>query len=306
MASLTASVVIPAYNAAAFIGQCLEGLAKQTMPREAFEIIVVDDGSTDNTLALCEEFGQKLGLSSLRTFTQANAGPGPARNHGIRKAQAEIIVFLDSDCVPRPDWLENITQPVLEDPALMGVEGQTVPGPGKFTPLKHYVENRVGGLWWTCNIAYRKSVLYKVGGFDEAFRPACEDMDLGYRVNKIGKILFLPAAEVEHVLIDWPLTKHFQRSRTVPSLIQFWKKHPGFLIPEPSTFWDLMILQFKHMTFPWIRLSNWLFKDPWVFFKMSIMFIVWNVEALWRLPEYYRISKKPLVVKEPLHDEVPA
>lgn len=305
MASLTASVVIPAYNAGTFIGQCLEGLARQTLGSGAFEIILIDDGSTDDTTQVCETFQKKLQLENLTLMRQTNAGPAAARNQGIRKATADIVVFIDSDCVARPDWLATLIAPLKNQPFLQGVEGQTIPGPGKLSPLHHYVENRVGGQYWTCNMAYRKAALLAVGGFDEGFPlPSGEDIDIARRVKHYGDILFLPEAMVEHILLDWPLKKHYARARTFSSMIRLWRKHPGLLGPENTGFWGLVRIQLTHFIFPWIRFGGWLFKNPVIFAKLSLLYIVWISDTLLRLPVYYREAHEPLVIREPFHDTV--
>ena len=99
----TASIVIPTFNGGSRIGNCLDSLVKQTAGRDV-EILVVDDGSTDNTADVVR------GYSSVRLITQANAGPAAARNHGAMEAQGSILLFTDDDCLPMPDWLEAMVK----------------------------------------------------------------------------------------------------------------------------------------------------------------------------------------------------
>ena len=296
------SVVIPAYNAEGFIRQCLSGIAAQTLARERFEIILVDDGSRDNTFRVCEAIKAELGLESLRLVQQANAGPASARNQGIRQAQAAIVAFLDSDCVPHPGWLAALIKPLLECSELQGVEGQTLPMEGKISQLHHIVENRQGGLYWTCNIAYRKAVLLAVGGFDEGFPlPSGEDIDLAQRIQRQGKILFEPAAVVEHVLVYWPMVRHFRYARTFSSMVRLWRKHPGLLLPADTTFTDLVVFQVRQLLFPWLRGGkDMLWQDPVGFCQMGVIRCVCVVDTLLRLPQYYKEAHQPLVVREAL------
>ena len=91
------SVIIPVYNGEGTIAECLEALASQDMPRREFEVIVVDDGSTDGTAAIVKQFDVKY-------IHQENTGPATARNVGVKNAQGKIVVFTDADCVPEPNW----------------------------------------------------------------------------------------------------------------------------------------------------------------------------------------------------------
>ena len=108
-APLRVTVVIPAYNAADTLADTLTALAAQTIGRDRFAVIVVDDGSTDGTAALAE----RLGATVIR---QANAGPATARNAGAAAADCDVVVFTDADCAPAPEFLENILAP-LADPS---------------------------------------------------------------------------------------------------------------------------------------------------------------------------------------------
>src|SRR4051794_21426577 len=99
------SVIVPAYNAEATLGACLRALLDQTLAPAAYEVIVVDDGSTDTTARVAARFP----VSVLR---QAHAGPAAARNQGARAARGEILAFTDADCEPVPAWLGRIVEPI--------------------------------------------------------------------------------------------------------------------------------------------------------------------------------------------------
>ena len=109
------SVVVPAYNAREAIAECLEALLHQTVPRDRYEVIVVDDGSSDGTAEVVRPYGVKL-------LQQANQGPAAARNLGVAHAQGEIILFTDADCAPHADWIEQLTRPLLDD-EIVGSKG---------------------------------------------------------------------------------------------------------------------------------------------------------------------------------------
>ena len=109
------SVIVPAYNAQKTIGQCIDALLAQTYPRESYEVIVVDDGSTDGTADVVKAYPVKY-------LYQRNQGPATARNIGVREAQGEIILFTDSDCVPFDNWIAEMTKP-FEDKEVVAVKG---------------------------------------------------------------------------------------------------------------------------------------------------------------------------------------
>ncbi|MFH0955493.1 MAG: glycosyltransferase [Candidatus Micrarchaeota archaeon] len=202
-----ASIVIPAFNAQKTIADCLNGLQKQSIPLNEFEVLVVDDGSTDRTaeIVLLYPFAQ---LSR-----QKNAGPAVARNRGAKKAAADIVVFLDSDCVPRKNWLSEMLKP-FKDPRVTGVQGKYEnPSPEWMTRFVQFeIEERYermkksmqknGSIDFvgSYSAAYRKKVFLENNGFDEGFRAASgEDPDLSFRLARKGhRLVFAEDAIVAH------------------------------------------------------------------------------------------------------------
>lgn len=294
------SVIIPAYNAGKFIARCLEGLQQQTLPRVRFEIIVVDDGSTDNTAEVVEQ----ARLANLLLASQPNAGPAAARNTGIRLATAPLVAFLDSDCVPRPDWLENLLLPMKKRPDLLGLEGKTVPEARPLSPLDHFIDNPNGGYYWTCNIAYRTETLREIGGFDEGFpMAASEDIDLAQRVLKLGKIEFTPNACVEHLILKRSFKGHVSRALMFSSLMRLARKHPGLIVPEGSSFWTLYLHQIRYFALSMVGFRRWLLKNPAIFLRYCAIHITMIGLTLQHLPRFYREFQGPLEIREPLSRE---
>jgi GT2 family glycosyltransferase len=197
------TVVIPAYNAAGSLGDTLAALDAQTIGRHAFAVIVVDDGSADDTADVAARFGAAV-------IRQPNAGPAAARNAGARAAaDCDILVFTDADCAPAPDFLARLIAP-LADPAVSGVQGayrtRQTALLARFAQLEF--EDRYASvsrrptidLVATYAAAYRKAVFDAAGGFDPSFRVADnEDTELSYRLTAAGhRLVFAPDALVSH------------------------------------------------------------------------------------------------------------
>lgn len=194
----TASIVIPAYNAEATLAQCLEACIAQTVPPH--EIIVVDDGSTDDTAAIVERY-------DLRCIKGKHAGPAAARNAGARAATGDVIVFTDSDCVPERQWLAKLL-PAFDEGAF-GAGGSYACANGQHLlarlihdeiVVRHQRMPREADFLGSFNAAYLRSVFWDVGGFDEDFVAASgEDNDLAYRIHdKNGMLVFNAEARVAH------------------------------------------------------------------------------------------------------------
>lgn len=197
------SVIVPAFNAQATIGACLSALAAQSVSRESYEVILVDDGSTDRT-------GEIIRKSSFRYIRQDNAGPASARNRGAREAIGDIILFTDADCVPTPDWIAQMVRP-LDDPSVMAVKGAYRTRQGSLTARFAQVEfeerfemlKRAPSIDMvdTYSAAFRRDVFWAQGGFDTSFPVANnEDTELSYKLSSAGhKMVFNPDAIVYHL-----------------------------------------------------------------------------------------------------------
>ena len=191
----TLDVVCPVRNGADHLPRLLAALAAQTVAPQ--RIVVVDDGSTDGTPALLDSWqaGQP-GRVVLRT---SGVGPAAARNAGLAATTSEWVAFTDADTVPDTRWLEAL---LARTDGADGVEGRVV-SVDERTRLRadaHRLENEHGGRYVTANMAYRRELLQRLGGFDESFTDAfLEDSDLAFRVlDAGGRIVFAPEAVVGH------------------------------------------------------------------------------------------------------------
>lgn len=197
------SVIVPAYQAAEVIGACVQALARQTVERARYEILVVDDGSTDTTGDAARAAGAD------RVWRVAHGGPAAARNAGIAAAQGEIVLFTDADCEPSTEWMARMVAP-LADPQVMGVKGAYRTRQASLMARLVQLEfefryARMAGLPRidfvdTYAAAYRRALLVEYGGFDTAFPiPSAEDVDLSFRLAQAGHwLVFVPDAWVWH------------------------------------------------------------------------------------------------------------
>jgi GT2 family glycosyltransferase len=194
------SVIVCTYNGSRTLRSCLEGLRRLNYP--AFEVLVVDDGSTDDTAALAGEF-------DVRLIRIPNGGLSHARNIGWQAARGEIVAYLDDDASPDAHWLAYLAA-ALQGGAWAGVGGPNVawPGDGLIAQCVDHAPGNPTHVLLTdqeaehlpgCNMAFRRSCLAAVGGFDASFRIAGDDVDLCWRLQQQGwKLGFHPAAMVWH------------------------------------------------------------------------------------------------------------
>jgi len=191
------SVVIPTYNRNAGLLKTLGYLDNQILPKNLYEVLIIDDGSKSDVEKFVEKYTNKY---ALKYFKKTHGGPGDARNLGIRRAKGDIIAFTDDDCIIPPDWLKNIYDSFINNPDAAGVEGKTISFIDKLHPLSHQVINtRDQGIFPTCNMAYKKIFLEKAGGFYSKFRhPHNEDIDLAWNVLRLGRIIFDSSVEIIH------------------------------------------------------------------------------------------------------------
>lgn len=196
------SVVVCSYNADRTMEPCLQSL--QDMPYPNYEVIVVNDGSTDRTL----EIARRYEGGRIRIVDQRNMGLSAARNVGIEASRGDIVAYTDSDCVVDPDWLTYLAYkfrdgfqavggpnfPPPEDALVPSVVAVSPGGPTHVL-LNDDVAEHVPG----CNMAFRKSVLEEISGFDVLYTAAGDDVDLCWRLQNAGyPIGFSPVAMVWH------------------------------------------------------------------------------------------------------------
>jgi glycosyltransferase involved in cell wall biosynthesis len=195
------SVVICAFNAERTMDACLASIRSLRYPN--YEVIVVNDGSTDRTLEICQRYPE------VRIFSQENRGLSVARNVGSAAATGSIVAYTDSDCAVDPDWLTYLAYkfahgrfvavggPNLPPPEASRTAACVAAAPGG--PTHVLIDDEVAEHIPGCNMAFLKSALEEVGGFDPIHRAAGDDVDLCWRLQNLGHpIGFCPAAMVWH------------------------------------------------------------------------------------------------------------
>ncbi|MFZ5447754.1 MAG: glycosyltransferase [Thermodesulfobacteriota bacterium] len=238
---MLASVVIPVFNEAQRLGDCLTSLVRQAGSNQEIEIIVVDDGSTDATPDVVRNFPE------VRLLRQLRQGPAAARNLGAREARGEIVLFTDGDCIPLENWVQEMLAPFQAEPDLIGTKGVYITRQrsltARFVQLEY--EDKYDNLAKrqyidfidTYSAGYRRRPFLEAGGFDQEFPVACaEDVELSYRLANSGsKLVFNPRAKVIHRHPDnlWDyLKKKFK--------FAYWrmlslKKHPNKILADSHT-----------------------------------------------------------------------
>jgi len=224
------SIIIPNYNGSAFVADCLNSLIKaiKNCPQSKFELIFVDNGSTDNSIELAKIFTNNLPILNTKyLILNTNHGFAPAVNRGINQAQYPWVVLLNNDLTMEPNWFQLISDGIQKnlDSNIATFFGTVLTKDGtKFESqgldfkiwgqcfnisngkpfsskaLKLYNSNEQ--VWGASAslIVYQKDIIKKIGLFDEDFFAYEEDVDLSFRLNKLGyKTLYLPQAISYHL-----------------------------------------------------------------------------------------------------------
>lgn len=238
MPSPLVSVVVPTYNRARFLGSTLDSISAQTL--YDFEVIVMDDGSTDDTRQM---LGRRPEV--IRYLRQEHQGAAAARNHAIAEANTPLVAFLDSDDIWLPEFLAEVTQAVLDHPeaAMAYSDFKTIDAHG--TVLRGHRKRQHGGsvtaplfasifIHTSCVVARREALL-EAGGFNEGLE-AAEDYDLWLRMSLHRPFVSVPKILCYRRSHDGSLS----RNGSVQNLIrkarlleEFYQRHGDGRIPEP-------------------------------------------------------------------------
>jgi cellulose synthase/poly-beta-1,6-N-acetylglucosamine synthase-like glycosyltransferase len=266
------SVIVPAYNPAHTIDACLEALLAQSVPRDTYEVIVVDDGSSDDTQEMVEEY-------EVRLIAQSHQGPAAARNLGVMEARGDIVLFTDADCMPSETWIAEMIRP-FDDAEVVGVKGTYRTRQEGIVPrfvqceyeerYERMAKQRQIDFVDTYAAGYRRKVFLEQGGFDTRYPNASvEDQEFSFRLAERGyKMVFNPLAAVYHQHPQ-TLTAYLKRKFN----IGYWKvmvlqRHPQKAVRDSHTpqslkiqmglvflLIPLAVLIFLGGFFPWLSLA---------------------------------------------------
>jgi glycosyltransferase involved in cell wall biosynthesis len=277
------SVIVPAYNAQHTIGHTLKALIEQDFA-EQFEIITVDDGSTDQTANVIRSF------ASVRYVHQSNAGPASARNQGARLAQGEFLAFTDSDCIPQKDWLTCLVQGFIQPEVgvVMGSYGIANPHNllawcvHKEILFRHqHLLSDFPKVFGSYNFCVKKSVFEKAGGFNVSYRNASgEDNDLSYKIIALGaRIYFKRNALVNHY--HPTKVKKYLKEQYRHGLwrVQMYAAHPTMTQGDGYTFWkDIVEVPLSGLCLAGIVLSAFNFLTyELLFFGLLLPFLLFEI-----------------------------
>ena len=289
------SIIIPTFNGASRIGKCLDALSSQTAGLDV-EILVIDDGSTDNIAAVAARY------PSVRLISQANAGPAAARNRGALAAYGKILLFTDDDCVPMPDWFNAMLVP-FTDPEVVGAKGvyrthqRSIAA--RFVQIEYEDKYRLMAklpdidFIDTYSAGFRRERFLEMSGYDTSFPVACaEDIELSYRMSARGwKMKFVPAAIVYHTHPD-TISRYLKKKYK----FAFWRvlavrKNPSKGVKDSHTP-QIMKLQLLFVPALLAAVAFDLFVRP----KVSLSLVVIGGFLLSTLPFAVRTFKKDPVV----------
>lgn len=225
------SVVVPTYNQSALLAECLRSLATQTLSPDRYEVVVVDDGSTDAT----PEVIRQAGARARGVRLPANRGRSAARNTGVEQARADLIVFVDSDVVVRPDFLAwHVQTHQRHGPGILS-RGPVILVPDVLSASRARISRVAASPAYldTANAGLRRAALRQAGMFDEHFPGyGWEDFELGMRLKRAGiRRVFCPEAVAFHIqpplngnALGELLRKEEARAR---SAVYFYRKVPA-------------------------------------------------------------------------------
>ena len=223
------AVVVATHNRSALLPRLMEALAAQ---RDAppFEVVVVDDASSDDTPEVLAKLSNATPFPLTVLRQHENRGPACGRNRGWRTSSAPLICFTDDDCVPSPTWLAQMVDALASRDL---AQGRTLPNPeqrANWGPFSHTLDvQSETGHYETANMAYRREVLERTGGFDESFKYAYgEDCELAWRAKQLGATTcFVEEALVHHDVTPSSWRSALRGRARLEGMVQVVQRQPG-------------------------------------------------------------------------------
>ena len=288
------SVLICVYNGEKYIRRCIKSLLDQTV--QDFELIIVDDGSTDNTRKIIEEFNDKRIIYFRNT---RNMGIAKSRNRCIKLSnpKTEYLFFTDDDCIVLNDWIEQGLI-YLKEKGYDGVEGKIYYISEDYKPTysdgTYIRQNLKGGSYMTGNIAYKKSIIKKVDGFDEKY-VYLNDRDIALRIIQAGgRICFNPKMIVYHQKITIKPMEFVKTGKQIRDRVLLFKKFRD----RPLILWrivypkNLLGIIFPPLVFLSFFRNRYKTKEDYVLFPFIYIRLIYQRLNLW----YMCIKERVLLI----------
>jgi len=297
------SVVVPAFNSQETIAGCIESLLNLQYPREKLEIIIVDNGSSDDTAAIASSY-------PVRVLSEEQRGAAAARNRGIREAGGEYVAFTDSDCHVAPDWLTRLVRTAEENKS-DAVGGRIVNAVS--THIARFVEAEgmmnqeaaIRGIMLplpfiiTANALFKKKILDVVDGFDVAFdQAAAEDDDLGWRLHARGCVFaYADDAIVYHHHRLTAVGFYFQFFKYGKAEVRLYMKHRARFAPREFRRmlwirgWAYRRFMKCLVTFPWYWLADpQRARNDWLYLVREMGFMAGRLHGNWHFRTFRYFS----------------
>jgi len=225
------SVVVPTYRRSSNLPRLVAALEAQTLAREQFEVLIVDNGSDDDTPAVLATLAAETTIDLRPLHIQVNHGPAPARNLGWREARGRYVAYTDDDCVPQPDWLAQALSSAEATPDLGVLQGAILRpgGAHRYTGNTVYRESFTASPYFEgCNLVFPRRVLERTGGFDETYHFGGEDTAAGWSaIEQGGTWLFDETCAVTHDIVERPLRWHLMMAWREGNLVDVAAAHPA-------------------------------------------------------------------------------
>jgi len=266
------SIIVPSYNRADEIQELIESIIQLNFDRNRFELVIVDDGSTDTTLDLLNEYKKGMG-DSLEYYRQQNQGPGVARNTGMSKAKGDFFIFIDSDCTVPENWLSEIDKSIQENQAdaFGGADTYSDNFPSLLKAINYSMTSFVttGGLRGkkgkklakfyprSFNMGLTRQLWEEIGGFGKLRHG--QDIEFSSRILKSGAlVIFVEKAAVFHKrrtnirrfykqVFNWGMAR-INLYKMDKSMLE-----PLHALPAIATLFSILTLLFS-MIFPSVRI----------------------------------------------------
>jgi GT2 family glycosyltransferase len=275
----TVAVIIPTRNRHQLLKRCLDRLIPDVGSPSNCSIVVSDDGDASVTR---EVLDGKLAI--VQVVQGPHRGPSANRNCGAANTKAEMLVFLDDDCIPDQNLIATYQDAAMRNPRIGVFEGRisATEDAGSFADA--IPANETGGYLWSCNFAIRRDLFVKINGFDDRYPfAAMEDVDLHLRVKRYSKVLFLPHARVWHEpepRIGWRIVRHHSLS-----VVLFLHMHGPRAVGKGSAYFVRMAARIlagrgvQQIRARMVKNPEQLLFQVWANLQLAMMVSLWRFHA---------------------------